>query len=223
MRTWLGIAVALLVGVWLGALLVDRGRDGVDRSGALREVVHASPRPAPREASLEELERLDDLLLEVRALRLELAEHLDRDALDRALPESAESSRVALDEHGDPRADVLERLPSELVRWMRRIDERMTNLAKSPGSLPVIRMPPEGLRPRPLPVPQAEDVDQEAFATSHLLWNYQDLLDTYGRPDIVHDATEWEYKYRDELGAENELGDVHFQFSGGLVVHAYAH
>ena len=115
------------------------------------------------------------------------------------------------------------KLDPELRAWMETIETRLDALMKSPGTLPVLHLPPRGVRPTPLPVPVLDDEDQEDYAASHLLWSYQDIVSAYGRPDIVHDGDEWEYKFIDEADPESGLSDVHFVFRGGYIVHMYAH
>jgi hypothetical protein len=215
MRALLGTGVAFLVGGALGYLVAGEGRRAPQAVAASAPAVaERVPRPAPAlpsEASLADRALLLDLLQEVRDLK----------RLVQLFAETPDDgSRVPLDTTVPPPDGKKE---AELRAWMSRIEEGLGNLAKSPGSFPLIDLPPEGLRPTPLPVPSPDDEDQEVFGSSHLLWSYQDVLEAYGRPDVVHDGNEWEYRYVGELPAESELSDVHFSFSNGFCTSMYAH
>ncbi len=225
MRSWLGVFVALVVGLALGyagsnATAGSERDDAGDVLARSTETGSVDPRhPEPNRASqARQVRLLEDLTLEVRTLRSELRER-GLEAIDRSPTER--DSRTPAEENDEPSrvADI----DPEVARWMARIDARLADLAKSPGSLPVLTLPAIGVRPTPLPLPEPADEDQERFGASHLLWSYQDVLQAYGRPDIVNDGTEWEYRYKGEAMGEAQLADVHFVFEGGYVVHVYAH
>jgi hypothetical protein len=221
MRTSLGIGIAFILGAILGYLFGDDGRAASAKPSSNAETSRA-PRPSPQHTPRSTSPRtrderlLDDLVLEVRNLSV-LVSSL-RDGTTTEVRRPAEGD-------GDPVPDSarISALDPELRAWMRKIDAAIANLSKSPGSLPVIQLPPAGVRPTRLPVPALDDEEQTLFAASHLLWSYQDVIDAYGRPDVVHDGDEWEFKFAAGTSGESELEDVHFVFRGGYVVHMYAH
>ena len=221
MRSWLGVLVALAAGIALGYALavpqasLDSGTVRARGDAAGTRVIPPHPDPTSGRRSRDE-RLLEDLGLEVRSLRTELRD-LARSMANEARTPAVPGEPVGLGAPTDPA------IGPELARWMARIDRRIEDLIKSPGSLPVLHLPPAGVRPTPLPFPNPDDVDQEEFGASHLLWSYQDVLASYGRPDIVHDGDEWEYRYKGEPLGEAEIVDMHFIFSGGYVVHIYAH
>ena len=93
---------------------------------------------------------LMDLLQEVRSLS----------ELVHTIAESGgtDPSRVPVEGEVPARGDAAKK-DAELRAWMTRIESGLGNLAKSPGTFPLIDLPPEGLRPTPLPVPAPEDED----------------------------------------------------------------
>ena len=62
-----------------------------------------------------------------------------------------------------------------------------------------LALPPLGSRPNPLPT--LTDDNLEEFTKSHVLMSYQDVLDKYGRPDMVwptNNSLNWNYQCEDE-------------------------
>ncbi len=212
--TVLLFAVALFLGLLAGAALDLGGRPLEDVSRTARAGGRAGDAAGLSDEDRETLRRLAQELTLVRA---ELAGRDPDVALP--LPEAPTETREAMV------TEDAERAPQdlgELRDWMRSVDRRLEALA-SLGTLTAtnLTMPPPGLRPRPLPTPLANDEAQAAFEESHMAWSAQEVIDAYGRPDVVHSDEEWEYQYRDGNGGE--LADVHFQFSGGLVRRIFAH
>jgi len=133
------------------------------------------------------------------------------------VPPAADTRSVTPTGSGGP---VVVELPDELTDWMVRIEKRLA-MSSSQNSTQ-LRLPAPGSVSAPPPMPDLGDLEQETFERSHYLWSLQDIVDAYGMPDVVHgegSSIEWEYKY--DTGGE--LDDMHFVFTGGLCIRAYAH
>lgn len=89
-------------------------------------------------------------------------------------------------------ADRLEGIASRL--------EHLSHSAVRPARMATsLALPPLGSRPNPLPT--LTDDNLEEFTKSHVLMSYQDVLDKYGRPDMVwptNNSLNWNYQCEDE-------------------------
>jgi len=205
-----GTLLATLVGLAAGLLVASDG------AGPAADVA-PGPEPATRDDLARVAAALDDLAARVDALTLELS----RPVVPPSPPEAIEPT--APWEQGSRGADAADGvLPEELVRWMRDFERRVA-LAGASGPAEGLRVPAPGYAPNPPPFPRADD-ESGGLSRDHFAWRFQDVLDTYGRPDVVHTDgdIEWEYKYTDPSRPE-ELDDVHFVFVNGLCMKVYAH
>lgn len=213
----LGSLFGILVGLFLGGEAAP-----VTTSEPVVLAAEPASAPATEDAVLRELRdlsrRLDELAMQQPAAIPALP--WESEGAPATPPVERDREPVLPAEPAGTAAPVTVQLPAELTDWMVRIEKRLA--MSSANNSTQLALPAPGSVSAPPPMPSLDDVEQETFERSHYLWSLQDVVDTYGMPDVVHgegSSIEWEYKY--ENGGE--LDDMHFVFTGGLCIRAYAH
>ena len=149
-------------------------------------------------------EELGGLAAEIRRLRQSIEVLAAREGAD-----AASAERVPIDKNGEPLSSLQESISTLVARI-----ESLSGGGGVPTSS--LRVPPQGVRPQPLPWPET-DTHEEGLQRTHQLMTYQDILDRYGQPDGVYAGeagANWKYKLRDD-------DYVWFQFQDGLVYGVY--